>query len=319
MRIAQSLRLEKIPAAAGQLFVLKRFRPAFFSFNWHYHPEVELTLIRRGRGVRYVGGSVERYEEGDFCLLGANLPHSWSSQREDGRVESTVIQFLPQAAGASFWGLRELREIDRLLRGAGAGWSIGGRMHVRGVALLDALEKLPLLSPRRAALFLELLAGLAEAKAKTGERGLRPLHPGAPPRPAVRRGRSEKLLQAILGHVEAHSGREIVHAEAARLVRLSPAAFCRFFKRHMGKTFGEHVNEVRLARVCGELADTDRGITEIAFACGYGNLPHFNRRFRMAMGCTPREYRRRTLPFPADRVPGGLDESGLPIERIRRK
>ncbi len=300
MRIASSLRLEKIPAAAGQLFVLRRFRAPFLTFTWHYHPEVELTLIRRGRGVRYVGGSVERYEEGDFCLLGANLPHTWSSVRGAGTVEATVIQFLPQAAGGFFWGLRELREIDRLLRGAGAGWSIGGKMRTRGIALIDALEKLPLLSPRRAALFLELLAGLAEG------RGLRPLHPGAPPRPAARRGRSEALLQAILGYVEANSARGLVHAEAARRVRLSPAAFCRFFKRHMGKTFGEHVNEVRLARVCGELADTDRGITEIAFACGYGNLPHFNRRFRMLMGCTPREYRRRAVPFS---VPGSARNS----------
>jgi AraC-like DNA-binding protein len=61
----------------------------------------------------------------------------------------------------------------------------------------------------------------------------------------------------------------------------------------MGKTFSDHVNDVRLARACGELADTDRGIIEIAYLSGYNNLAHFNRRFRMVNKCTPREYRRR--------------------------
>jgi AraC-like DNA-binding protein len=295
MRIDTRLHLEKIPATAGQLFGLRRSRSSFFPFLWHYHPELELTLIRRGRGLRYVGHSIEAYEEGDLCLLGGSLPHSWSSERKSGRVESTVIQFLPESGGEAFWKLRELRELTRFLREAKGGWSIGGTLRRRAVERIDELEKLPVGSPLRVSLFIELLAGLIS------KRGLRPLHPGAPPPVGPRPGRSEAILQAILRQVEANSARELVHREVARLVGFSPPAFCRFFKRQMGKTFSDHVNDVRLARACVELADTDRGITEIAFGCGYNNLAHFNRRFRLTMACTPRDYRRRmaragTLP-----------------------
>jgi AraC-like DNA-binding protein len=288
MRIASPLHLERITAPSNQFFVLRRFPLTHFPFLWHYHPEVELTWIRRGRGLRYVGHSVEPYQEGDLCLLGGNLPHSWSSDRGGGRVESTVIQFLPEPGGESFWQLRELREITRLLHLSQSGFCIEGSLRRQARERIEALEKLPLVSPRRISLLLEILALLA-----ANVRKLRPLHPGTRAPSGASQGRSEARLQQVLRVVEANSAREIMHRDVARLAGFSPSAFCRFFKRQMGRTFSDHVNDVRLARACVELADTDRGITEIAFGCGYNNLPHFNRRFRALLRCTPRDYRRR--------------------------
>jgi AraC-like DNA-binding protein len=287
VRIASPLRLEKIPAPLGQFFVMRSFRQPFFPFVWHYHPEIELTLIRRGRGLRYAGHSVEPYREGDLCLLEGNLPHSWTSPREGKSVLSTVIQFLPDAGGREFWNLRELREVSRLLTKLRGGCSVGGAVRRRAVERINALEKLPLSSPWRISLFIELFGELASG------RGLRPLHPGGPPPVGPKPGRSQALLQIVLRHVEANSAGSIVHQDVANLARLSPPAFCRFFKRQMGKTFSDHVNDVRLARVCTQLADTDRGVIDIAFSCGYTNLAHFNRRFLAAFHCTPRDYRRK--------------------------
>ena len=285
MRIASPLRLEKITAPSGHLFVMRSFRLPYFPFNWHYHPEIELTLIRRGRGLRYVGNSVEPYREGDVCLLEGNLPHSWSSPRSGKSVFSTVIQFLPDAGGAEFWNLREMREISQLLKKSKGGWAIGGAIRRRTAERIDAIERLPITSPRRISLFIDLISDLASG------RGLRPLHPGGTPPINPKPGRSQMHLQTVLRYVEANSSENIVHQDVAKLARLSPPAFCRFFKRQMGKTFSDHVNDVRLARVCTELADTDKGIIEIAFSCGYTNLAHFNRRFLTAFHCTPRDYR----------------------------
>ena len=282
MRILRSLHRELIPGTARRLFVRHQFRSPHFKFLWHYHPEIELTLIRRGEGLRYAGGSVERYRAGDLCLLGSGFPHSWSSVPGRGPVESIVFQFLPPDPRDGFWKLEEWRGLARFLRRTGEGWVVEGPGRRRVVERIDALEKVPAGSARQAALFLELLAGLA------GETRLRPL-PGT----GAGGGSGGAALQAVLRYAEAHADGEIAHAEAARLARRSPAAFCRFFKRHMGKTFGEHVGEIRLTRIGGELVDTDRPVTEIALAGGYQSLAHFNRAFRARFGCTPREYRRR--------------------------
>ena len=40
------------------------------------------------------------------------------------------------------------------------------------------------------------------------------------------------------------------------------------------------------------LRKTNKSLTEIAFACGYADLPHMDRSFREMKGCTPGELRK---------------------------
>jgi AraC-like DNA-binding protein len=43
------------------------------------------------------------------------------------------------------------------------------------------------------------------------------------------------------------------------------------------------------------LNTTNKRITEIAFEAGFGTYQNFNRVFKDAMGCTPKEYRARSV------------------------
>lgn len=79
--------------------------------------------------------------------------------------------------------------------------------------------------------------------------------------------------------------------DAARAANLTPAAFSRFFQRMSGVSFVDHVNELRIGKAARLLAEEDRPIAEIAFACGFGNLANFNRRFREYKKMSPREFR----------------------------
>ncbi|MFX5668485.1 helix-turn-helix transcriptional regulator, partial [Acinetobacter baumannii] len=76
-------------------------------------------------------------------------------------------------------------------------------------------------------------------------------------------------------------------------LHVSPAAFSRSFKRLVGRSFTDYVNDLRIAEVQLLLRRTDRPVTEIAAACGFPTLSNVNAHFRRRLGMSPRDYRRR--------------------------
>lgn len=71
-------KLEQLNKSAnGKSFLCYEVVAPSFEFYWHYHPEYELTYIVKGKGKRLVGDSYETFSEGDFVLIGPNVPHTW--------------------------------------------------------------------------------------------------------------------------------------------------------------------------------------------------------------------------------------------------
>jgi len=68
----------------------------------------------------------------------------------------------------------------------------------------------------------------------------------------------------------------------------------RSLKRRLAQTGSTHSDIVQGARfsiASDLLRDSDLSITDIAFAAGYENAPHFPRAFKRLTGMTPRDYR----------------------------
>jgi AraC-like DNA-binding protein len=272
-------RPERISTSPAASFAVKRRRDPRFDFAWHFHPEVELTWIVRSRGRRFVGDSIEEYRDGDLVLLGPNLPHTWHS--EPGRHEAVVIQFAPDFLG----DLPELLGVRKLIDRASRGLAFGGRS-LRAVAKLfeetadvDGLPRLRAL--------LGILERLAAA------RDVRPLssRPFTEPRKT-----DMERIDRVCRHLAERFAEDVSLAEAAGVAHLSVPAFCRFFKSRTGKTLVGYLTELRIGRACRLLMETERSVSDVAYASGFNNLSNFNRRFLALKGVPPREYRNRFLP-----------------------
>jgi AraC-like DNA-binding protein len=88
--------------------------------------------------------------------------------------------------------------------------------------------------------------------------------------------------------------------ELLKLSGMSRATFARQFQRHAGKSFSAFMNEIRVQGVCRALKETDLPVGVVALEEGFNQLSFFNRIFLRLVGCTPREFRRRSC-----RVTGG--------------
>jgi AraC-like DNA-binding protein len=254
---------------------------------WHCHPELELLLIERSRGMRFVGDSAEPFHPGDLVLVGPNLPHVWLNNDLPKRPRhnhsaSVLIQFRENLLGPDAWKAPELSAIAGLLQRSHQGVHFTGpdaRVAARRMIRLSRMAGV-----ERIAGLLELLDFLAQCR---GQR----LLSSARYMPKLNRSDGRRI-EAVRRYVEANLGRAIRQPRAAALARLSPARFSAFFHQRMGCTFSAYVNRLRVARVATLLTEEKMSISEACYASGFNSLSNFNAQFRALKGMSPRAFLR---------------------------
>lgn len=286
MKIPSSrpLHRETIPRDAVCSFAFREFHLSHYPFRWHYHPELELTLIVRGRGLRFVGDSIEDFCEQDLCLLGSNTPHTWYSEPvKKHAVHALVIQFAPELFDDRFFQLPEWAALQNLFQRARRGLRIVGKTRKTVAAQFLEMARAPQGTWQNLMQLQSMLGTLSESS------DCRPL---AASQFEASLGREpDRKLNTVCSFVNDNLSELPSQENVAKLVRLSPPAFSRFFKRCVGKTYAEYVNELRVSRACQALLETDDSIIQIAYSSGFNNLSNFNRRFLRLKKMTPRQYR----------------------------
>jgi len=82
-------------------------------------------------------------------------------------------------------------------------------------------------------------------------------------------------------------------AEIAARLGITSRQLERIFGRYLNCSPKKYYVDMRLQRACHLLVQTERSITEIAFACGFSGSTHFARVFRTQFGITPAVHRDR--------------------------
>ncbi|TGY95088.1 AraC family transcriptional regulator [Petralouisia muris] len=103
---------------------------------------------------------------------------------------------------------------------------------------------------------------------------------------------ARQRLRNIITYVGEHFREPISLQEGADLLGLNKEYFCRFFKKHMGLSFLQYINEIRITHIYQELQNTDASITEIMEANGFTNQKLFNKTFKEIYGRTPSAVRK---------------------------
>ncbi len=274
---------EKITTSVTSSFRAYRYQKKEFDAPWHFHPEYELTLIRKSKGIRYVGNHVERFVPGDLVLIPPNVPHCWKNTAGDPRPsEAIVIQWRADVFGKGWQQKIEFAPIAELLERNVCGIQFDSELVDR---LLPELKRiLGSHGLARYISFLKLLKTLAGTK-KYRSLSSRTV-PGRLDATASRR------IDTIQNFVTQHYQRKITLGEMATLTHMSEAAFCRFFKRIFGKTFFAFLNEYKIQTACALLATRQQQVAQVAYACGYESLPFFYRQFKKFTGTSPLQYQK---------------------------
>lgn len=99
-------------------------------------------------------------------------------------------------------------------------------------------------------------------------------------------------IRNVITYVEDHFREPVSLHDIAGHLGLGKEYFCRFFKKNMGISFLQYVNEVRVSRIYQDLIRTDAPVSELAEQNGFSNQKLFNRTFKEIYGCTPSSVRK---------------------------
>jgi len=280
--------LEKISHDRNCSFAFLEYQNRRFDCPFHYHPEIELTLIVSSSGHRYVGDHIGRFAPGDLVLMGPDLPHMYvNDSKFSGPAHSIVLQFLPSCLGANFFQLGEMKRVRHLLMRSQAGLSFYGRTRDKITPMLSLLPGLEDFERLVALLnILDILARSEESRVLAS--------PTYSPSLSLYQG---ERINRVCELVSKKFKEGITQSEAARIARMSPPSFSRFFRRATNRTFRAFLNEVRIGHASHLLLESDQSVAEICYDSGFGNLSNFNRQFLKLWKVSPRAYRRKRVSF----------------------
>lgn len=98
-------------------------------------------------------------------------------------------------------------------------------------------------------------------------------------------------LSDVLEYINESYNERISTRDLAASCFLTEEHFCRFFKRAVGKTVTEYINQYRVEKAAVLLTNTDEPVGRIGESVGFEDVNYFSRVFKRIKGCSPKQWR----------------------------
>ncbi len=263
----------------------RAFVHGYADVPYHWHREMEILFVLRGRFRLIVDGQPCEMGEDDMIVINADVPHNSTSISRDALicgVHLDVTHF--ERLGLTGFAAREY--LCRTF--------LHSRSFMTKVAPIKALIARIILD--QASRPEEVLARqtIANLLACYLYRWI-PYQDVAAANGALRpdsRNRILRIMDTLGGQDDSQHLSEIAEAEGLTVSHLS-----RLFKRHLGIGYRDYSQNLRLDNCAGELCASDDTISTIMERNGFGNPAVFYNKFRARFGCSPAEFRRGRRPL----------------------
>lgn len=273
---------EITPMNDEDLFVLLNHKQAKFDYPVHFHADFELNLVWNTAGQRVVGDSLESFEALDLVLVGSSLPHRWDAPtHEDTQV--ITMYFHENLLDSKLVNKRLFTSIKDLLMQANRGICFSKetakitRRRLQELGTIHGFDS--------ALTFLSILYELSTCS------GQRCLASTTYDVTSIMRDSKSRRIATVCQYIEANFSGDISLNDVAKQIGMSESAFSHFFKNRTNRNFIQYLNEVRIGHATKMLLETTHSISEVGYACGFGNQSNFNRLFKKHKHQTPTDYR----------------------------
>ena len=255
------------------------------TFLWHWHPEIELTLILSGEIEYQIEDSTYLLSAGDGVFCNGNSLHSGHKHKGQNCTylsitfhprflygyENSILntKYVSYITSNELWAslvlekriswqreiLSRMKDIYELSLNPSEDYEL--QVHI---LLLDVWHKLYQYFSTQPNKF-------------------------AKPKQHLQR------LRDILAFIEQNYNQDISLEDIARTANICKSECCRFFKKHMGITIFDYILYVRIQNSLPLLKKVD-SVTEVAAIVGFSSPSYYTQIFKRYMKCTPMEYKK---------------------------
>ena len=252
----------------------------------HWHEEMELIVVKKGRGLVTLDRESRLVEAGRTVIVLPGQLHGIRQYRKESMEYENIIfrleMLLPKEGDICGLEFLEPYRDGKLLYNA---WIDGSApYHEEMMFCIRKMDELSEQHPKgyplavKGWLFQFFFLLFSRSEPVFAEEG---------------REKSLDKMKHILRKIESDYGKPLSIEEMAEFSGFSESHFMKFFKNHMGVPFVSYLNDYRLTLAARALAEGQEDILIIAMDVGFPNVSYFNRLFRRKFQMTPLEYRKR--------------------------
>ena len=254
------------------------------SFMWHWHPEIEITYVRKGTMCYKVNNLVYHLKEGDIVFNNSGALHSGTMENQEDCTYIPVT-FDPRLIYGFFQSTINSKYVDPVIQDSmlpaicidqSEPWHKPFREYL--LRIIDLDEKKPDFYELDITICLQSMWRLLLE------------HITYEPQASRENSLEYDRIKKILSYIEENYQNKITLNDIAGHIHLCESECTRLFKRHMNTTLFAFLQEYRIERSL-EFLQSGEPVSTVALNTGFSDPNYYSKVFAKIKGCSPREYR----------------------------
>jgi len=249
----------------------------------HWHREYELVLLTKGKINLGINGNQFQLEEGGIVFFNSGDIHYIVATPDSNRF---VYQFDMSLFNESI--VKKINLVERLnqVSQVSSLWSDDLRLRVRKI-LLEIVEEENRQQSDMDFVIEGLMYQLVTLMIREFPKNSETKNSGI----NIKSKMILETLNKVFLYVESNYENKMTLEDVAEAAGFSVYYFTRFFKKNVGQTFVEFLNNYRIDKAKWEIINTDASISAILNKVRFSSNKTFYRLFKKQTGISPKQYR----------------------------
>lgn len=252
----------------------------------HWHDEIEILVITKGRAKVQIGSNSYKLEEGEYVFIQPNELHG-AYTIDGNEVEFYAVVIHGDFLASFINDLIQQKFINTIYEGNAGLPVCFSRKEEENIKILPVLDEM------KEAYFEREFGYELLVKAKVFETFYRLYkYTGDNLVDAKVEDDTTVRVKVIIQYIKENFQKKIELKELAEIIHMSEGHFCKFFKDNVSMKPMEYLNGYRISEASKLLRTTNKKILEIAMSVGFNSESYFIIVFKKILRCTPTEYRK---------------------------